>query len=68
VLAEGAVANHQVRGHVLVVELAHVGTDWSTPMPRIHVELCDFAPDAKPWANRRQGVWVESHASYRIIQ
>lgn len=69
VLPEGTVEDRQVRGRFLVLELGHVGTDWSTPTPRrVHVELCDFAPEAKPWAERRQGVWVESHASYRIIE
>jgi hypothetical protein len=63
----GAVEGHEVRGSVLVLELGHVGTDWTTPTPRIHVELCDFEPEPAPWAERRQGAWVESHATYRIV-
>jgi hypothetical protein len=31
------------------------------------VELCDFRPEPKPWPDRRQGAWVESHATYRVI-
>jgi hypothetical protein len=62
----GAVRETEVRGCVLILELGHVGTDWTTPTPRVHVELCDFVPDAAPWAERRQGAWVESHATYRI--
>lgn len=68
VLPEGTVEDRQVRGRFLVLELGHAGTDWSALTPRIHVELCDFAPEAKPWDERRQGVSVESHASYRIIE
>ena len=64
----GAVQGREVRGDFLVLELGHVGTDWSTPSPRIHVELCDFAPEEASWANRRQGAWVESHATYRIVR
>jgi hypothetical protein len=62
----GAVQGREVRGDFLVLELGHVGTDWSTPTPRIHVELCDFVPEEVSWENRSQGAWVESHATYRI--
>ena len=66
VLPAGAIEGEEgeVRGRFVVLELGHVGTDWSTPSPRINVELCDFRPEAKRWQDRRQGVWVESHASY----
>ena len=60
----GATVGQEVRGGFLVLELAHVGTDWTTPTPRIHVELCDFEPEAASWSERRQGAWVESHATY----
>jgi hypothetical protein len=63
----GAARDREVRGRFLVLELGHEGTDWSTPTPRIHVELCDFRPEATRWQDRRQGAWVESHATYRII-
>ena len=63
----GAVQGREVRGRILVLELGHVGTDWCTPNPRIHVELCDFAPEEASWANRRQGAWVESHATYQKL-
>jgi len=56
-----------VRGRYLVLELGHEGSDWSTPRPRTHVELCDFRPEAKPWKDRRQGAWVESHATWTFI-
>jgi hypothetical protein len=66
-LGAGAVTGSEVRGRYLVLELGHVGADWSTPKPRIHVELCDFEPEPKRWQDRRQGAWVESHASYRVL-
>jgi len=51
-----------VTGHILVLELRHVGATWSG-RPSVHVELCDFEPESKAWQQRRQGAWVESHAS-----
>jgi hypothetical protein len=33
----------------------------------VHIELCDFVPEAKPWDDRRRGVWVESHATYERV-
>lgn len=47
---------------ILVLELRHEGSMWTAP-ETVHVEWCDFEPDDKSWANRRQGKWVESHAS-----
>ena len=63
----GAVRGREVKGRFLVLELGHVGTGWTTPTPRIHVELCDFEPEAAPWAERPKGAWVESHATYRVV-
>ena len=63
----GAVSGHHVEGSFLVLKLGHVGTDWATPTPRVHVELCDEQPEAKRWQDRLQGAWVESHATYRIV-
>jgi len=60
----GAVSGSAVRGRYLVLELGHVGTDWTTPTPRVHVELCDAQPEDLPSAERRHGAWVESHATY----
>jgi hypothetical protein len=69
VLPDGAGESRgrELRGKFLVLELGHVGTDWATPRPRIHVELCDFHPDPKPWSERRKGTWVESHATYDYL-
>jgi hypothetical protein len=54
--AEGAT------GDALVLELRYVGANWgSTEI--VHVELCNFMPEPKRWQDRRQGKWVESHAT-----
>jgi hypothetical protein len=63
----GALPGREVRGRFLVLELGHTGTGWATPRPRIHVELCDFRPELKPWEERRQGAWVESHATWDYL-
>jgi hypothetical protein len=34
----------------------------------VHVELCDFQPEAKAWQHRKRGKWVESHASYKKLK
>lgn len=66
-LGAGAVQGSEVRGRYLVLELGHKGTDWSTPRPRTHVEVCDFRPEPKRWQDRRQGAWVESHATWDFL-
>jgi hypothetical protein len=53
-----------VTGDILVLELRYVGAVWDASGV-VHVELCDFSPEAKRWQDRRQGKWVESHASYK---
>jgi hypothetical protein len=63
----GAARGREVRGRFLVLELGHEVTDWSTQNPRVHGELCDFRPERRRWQDRRQGAWVESHATCRII-
>jgi hypothetical protein len=64
----GVAQDREVRGRFLILSLGHVGTDWAIPTPRIHVELCDFRPEAKPLHSRQRGVWVESHATYEIVE
>lgn len=66
-LTAGTVADQEVRGAFLVLEPGYVDTDWFTPTPRVHVELCDFEPDATRWQDRQQGAWVKSHATYRVV-
>ena len=55
-----------VTGEYLVMELRYVGATWKGPSATAHVELCDFMPEAKPWKDRRQGKWVESHATIEL--
>jgi hypothetical protein len=54
------------RGSIVVLELRYVDAMW-TSSEAVHVELCDFVPEAKSWNNRKQGKWVESHARYEKI-
>jgi len=49
-----------------VLELRYVGAEWNES-EIVHVELCSLMPEAKSWQDRRRGVWVESHANYKII-
>jgi hypothetical protein len=63
----GAATGSMVRGKFLVLELAWVDNDWTKRPTRVHVELCDFRPEPTSWQERRKGVWVESHADYRIV-
>lgn len=65
-LGAGAVRSPLV-GRFLVLELGHVGTDWATITPRIHVELCADRPERRRWKDRTQGAWVESHATYERL-
>jgi hypothetical protein len=58
----------RVAGRFLVLELAHVGTDWATARPRIHVELFEDRPEARRWQDRKRGAWVESHATYETAR
>ena len=53
-------------GKYLVLELRYTGAVWAET-GTVHVELCDFEPDAKAWQERQQGKWVESHATYRKL-
>jgi hypothetical protein len=53
-------------GTILVLELRYVGKKWEES-GTVHIELCDFVPEAKSWQQRRQGKWIESHANYQRI-
>lgn len=53
-------------GEFAVLLLRYVGAQW-TDHEIVHIELCNFMPELKPWAERKQGAWIESHASYRKI-
>ena len=55
-----------VTGSIVVLELRYAGAIWSRS-GTVHVELCDFMPESKPWRERRQGKWIESQAAYTIV-
>jgi len=50
-------------GDIVVLELRYVGAKWADK-ETVHVELCNFMPEAVSWKTRKQGKWVESHATY----
>jgi hypothetical protein len=52
-----------VSGDFLVLETRYVGQTWGDKGV-VHIELCDFEPERRKWQDRRQGKWVESHATY----
>ena len=56
----------EITGNICVLELRYVGATWTDDIV-CHVELCNFLPEDKTWKDRRQGIWVESHASCRIL-
>lgn len=55
-----------VTGDVVVLELRYAGATWEGT-ETVHVELCDFVPEAQTWQQRRQDEWVESHATYKRV-
>lgn len=66
VTLDEALSGARVSGSTVVLELRLVGAKW-TPTEVVHVELCDFDLEPTAWKHRRQGEWVESHATYRLI-
>jgi len=53
-------------GDVAVLELRYVGATWSASGV-VHIELCSFTPEDKPWEERSKGLWVESNANYQTL-
>jgi hypothetical protein len=53
-------------GEVVVLERRYASAEWMET-GTVHVELCDFTPEPKTRQHRRQGKWVESHASYKRL-
>jgi len=50
-------------GDIVILELRYEGAKWGKK-GTVHIELCNFVPEAASWKSRKQGKWVESHASY----
>ena len=63
---DNAITVQGITGEIVVLELRYVGAKWQDT-ETVHVELCDFTPEAKSWQRRRQGKWVESHATYKRV-
>ena len=66
VKVDSSIEAEGVRGNIVVLELRYVGAEWNEG-EAVHVELCTQMPEAESWQDRRRGVWVESHANYKII-
>lgn len=60
------ISGEKITGDIFVLELRLVGQTWQEPTP-VHIELCDFVPENKPWKDRKQGEWVEAAASINLI-
>ena len=63
---DNPVTANGVTGDTLVMELRWVGASWRSGAVA-HIELCDFEPEEKSWQDRRQGEWIESHATIRHL-
>ncbi len=48
-----------------VLELRYEGAKWRSG-ETCHIEICDFIPEDKPWKDRKQGKWIESHATFTL--
>jgi hypothetical protein len=55
-----------VTGSIVILELRYVGAKW-VGEGVAHIELCDFEPEDKTWKDRKRGIWVESHASFKPL-
>lgn len=60
---EQTITFDNIIGDILILELRYVGATW-TNTGTVHVELCNFMPEPVAWKYRKQGKWVESHATY----
>lgn len=64
---DNKIMGNKIAGDIIVLELRYVDQNWSDPSP-VHIELCDFIPEDKPWKDRFQGEGIESAATCRIIE
>jgi hypothetical protein len=63
---EQPVVTGGLTAYYAVLELRYEGATWGGSRETVHVELCDFVPDDIRWQDRRQGRWVESHATVMV--
>jgi hypothetical protein len=64
---DNAITAKGTTGDIVVLELRYVGQGWQDT-GTVHIELCDFVPEERAWQQRRQGKWVESHATYKRVR
>lgn len=57
----------KITGDIVILELRYVGQTWMEHSP-VHIELCNFMPEDKPWKDRRKGEWIEAAATCKLIQ
>jgi hypothetical protein len=57
-----AITFDDTTGDIVILELRYEGAKWMEK-ETVHIELCDFVPEAASWKSRKRGKWVESHAS-----
>lgn len=50
-------------GKYLILELRYAGDRW-LEKNTVHLELLADIPERKKWQDRKQGIWIESHATY----
>ncbi len=61
------ISGDKITGDIVVLELRYQGATWTDNTFTVHIELCDFIPDNKPWKDRKQGEWVEAAATLKKI-
>jgi hypothetical protein len=61
------ISGEKITGDIVVLELRHTGVSWTESNLSVHIELCDFIPENKPWKDRRQGEWIEAAATLNKI-
>ena len=51
---EESITIDDITAKIVVLELRYVGAKWKS-QETVHIELCDFIPEAKRWQERRKG-------------
>lgn len=64
---DNKITGDNISGDIAVLELRYINKTWDDPGP-VHIELCDFIPEDKPWKDRQHREWIEAAATLRIIE
>lgn len=67
VVLEEPLVSHGTEGRYLVLELRYKGSNWCES-EIVHLELLPELPEYAKWQHRKQGKWIESHASYKKLE